>query len=262
MKIYTFGEKDKPSIMLLPGTCCHWKKNFGQVIPLLEKDFYVLCVSYDGFDETEKSLFIDMIDETQKIEKYILENMNGQVDIVYGCSLGGSFVGLLMQRQIIHMNHGILGSSDLDQERPFLAKLKSKIAIPIVYKMLQTGKLPSFMEKKIKDNQSEYIDKMLEMFGIGSHDMSFVDKKSVYNQFYSDLITPLDKNIFVKDTSVHVFYAKKMGNKYLQRYQEHFYHVDIIPFDMQHEELLTCYPIQWVEEIKKIVNKCQNHYDK
>ena len=39
--------------VLLPGTCCHWKSNFGAVIPLLADSFRVLCVSYDGFDETE-----------------------------------------------------------------------------------------------------------------------------------------------------------------------------------------------------------------
>ena len=25
MKVYEFGEKEKPSIMLFPGTCCHWE---------------------------------------------------------------------------------------------------------------------------------------------------------------------------------------------------------------------------------------------
>ena len=42
--------------MLLPGTKCHWKNNFSQVIPLLERDYHVICVSYDGFDETENAL--------------------------------------------------------------------------------------------------------------------------------------------------------------------------------------------------------------
>ena len=53
MKIYTFGAEDAPVLLLLPGTCCHWKSNFGAVIPLLADSFRVLCVSYDGFDETE-----------------------------------------------------------------------------------------------------------------------------------------------------------------------------------------------------------------
>ena len=57
MKIYTFGAEDAPVLLLLPGTCCHWKSNFGAVIPLLADSFRVLCVSYDGFDETEQTEF-------------------------------------------------------------------------------------------------------------------------------------------------------------------------------------------------------------
>ena len=54
MKIYHFGAEDAPVLLLLQGTCCHWKSNFGAVIPLLADSFRVLCVSYDGFDETEQ----------------------------------------------------------------------------------------------------------------------------------------------------------------------------------------------------------------
>ena len=39
MKIYHFGAEDAPVLLLLPGTCCHWKSNFGAVIPLLADSF-------------------------------------------------------------------------------------------------------------------------------------------------------------------------------------------------------------------------------
>ena len=67
MKVYSFGDGSRPSIMLLPGTCCNWKSNFEKVIPLLEDDCHVLCVSYDGFDETERTGFPTMLEETEKI---------------------------------------------------------------------------------------------------------------------------------------------------------------------------------------------------
>ena len=57
MKVYVFGEENAPVILLLPGTCCHWKGNFGHVILLLSDEYRVLCVSYDGFDETERTEF-------------------------------------------------------------------------------------------------------------------------------------------------------------------------------------------------------------
>lgn len=84
MKIYSFGEETKPAILLLPGTCCHWKRNFGHVIPLLQEHFYVLCASYDGFDETEDSTFPNMLIETAKLENYIQKNLGGQLFAAYG----------------------------------------------------------------------------------------------------------------------------------------------------------------------------------
>ena len=100
MKIYHFGAEDAPVLLLLPGTCCHWKSNFGAVIPLLADSFRVLCVSYDGFDETEQTEFPTVLEETEKIEAYLKTHCGGRIRAAYGCSLGGSFVGLLAARQI------------------------------------------------------------------------------------------------------------------------------------------------------------------
>ena len=133
MKIYSFGDEKAPVIMLLPGTCCHWKGNFGHVIPLLERDFRVLCVSYDGFDETEQTEFPSMLEETAKIEDYIKTHCGGHIRAAYGCSLGGSFVGLLAARGNVHMDYGILGSSDLDQTRKLTAKLQTELLLPLIY---------------------------------------------------------------------------------------------------------------------------------
>ena len=131
MKIYSFGAETAPVILLLPGICCHWKSNFGKVIPLLSDTVRVLCVSYDGFDETERTEFSGMIKETEKIEAYIRENCGGRICAAYGYSLGGSFVGLLAARQRVHIAYGILGSSDLDQASPFVAKLQTNLLLQI-----------------------------------------------------------------------------------------------------------------------------------
>lgn len=149
MKVYEFGKKSAPALLLLPGTCCHWKGNFGRVIPLLEKNFRVLCVSYDGFDETENTEFPTMLEETEKIEAYIKEHCSGHIHGAYGCSLGGSFVGLLAARQNIHMDYGILGSSDLDQSPVAAAKLQTALLLPLLYPFIRDGKFKSrILQKK------------------------------------------------------------------------------------------------------------------
>lgn len=257
MRFYEFGDQDKPAILLLPGTCCHWKNNFGHVIDLLKKDFYVVCVSYDGFDENESTIFPTMRLETKKIEQYIKKRFHGTVKAVYGCSLGGSFVGLLAQRNKIHMEHGIIGSSDLDQEdKKWKAKLKTDLFIPMYYRMLQKGKVNKKLYNKMKNSTGEeYTKKGLLMMGFGGVDVKFIKKESMKNQFYSDLITALKEKIEAEGTTIHCFYAEKMGEEYQKRYQVHFKNPHIVRHDLNHEELLVCHKEEWVEEIKSCVLK-------
>lgn len=63
-------------------------------------------------------------------------------------------------------------------------------------------------------------------------------------------VTPLETDISVPGTTIHCFYAAKMGGEYLQRYQKHFRQPDIRRQELQHEELLVSYPEKWAEEVK------------
>ena len=254
MKIYTFGDEKAPVIMLLPGTCCHWKANFGHVIPLLERDFRVLCVSYDGFDETERTEFPTMLEETAKIEDYIRTHCGGHIRAAYGCSLGGSFVGLLAARGNIRMDYGILGSSDLDQAGWLTARLQTELLIPMIYPLIHDGSIKnSFLQKRMAKRSAEmgdYVEAFMKMFG-GAR--PYVTMRSCKNQFYYDLITPLPEEIDIPGTQIHIFYALKMGKVYRERYERHFARPVIHEHDMQHEELLTCHPEEWAKLVKRII---------
>lgn len=255
MKVYPFGEENAPTILLLPGTCCHWKGNFGHVIPLLAREYRVLCVSYDGFDETEPAEFPTMMEETEKIEAYIREHCGGHIRAAYGCSLGGSFVGLLAARRNIHMDYGVLGSSDLDQASPFAARLQTNLLLPLIYPVIRDGGFKSrFLRKRLEKRAAEmpvYVAAFMEMLG-GKR--PYVTEQSCKNQFYSDLITPLPEKIAVTGTEIHVFYALKTGEKYRERYERHFVHPVLHEQNLQHEELLACYPEKWAQLVKSIIN--------
>ena len=255
MRIYSFGNENAPVILLLPGTCCHWEGNFGKVIPLLADSYRVLCVSYDGFDETEHTEFPTMLEETAKIEAYVKENCGGHIRSAYGCSLGGSFVGLLAARRNIHMDYGILGSSDLDQASPFAAKLRTNLLLPLIYPVIRDGRFKSrFLQKRLEKRakeMGEYVQAFMDMLGGGR---PYVTMQSCKNQFYSDLVTPLPDKIDVPGTEIHIFYALKMGEKYRARYEQHFAHPIIHEQDLQHEELLACHPEKWAALVKSITS--------
>ena len=253
MKVYSFGREDAPALLLLPGTWCSWESNFQQVVPLLEDDFHVLCVSYDGFDESEpETEFPTMLEETLKIEGYLKACCGGHIRAAYGCSLGGSFVGLLAARQNIRLDVGVLGSSDLDQSARLPAKLKTDALVPLIYPLVRDGKLrQKTLEKKLEQKLKEmppYAADFFREFGKGR---PYVTLKSCKNQYYSDLITPLPDG-YDGPTEIHIFYATKMGPQYRARYQQHFAHPVIHEMPLGHEELLMHYPDRWAKLVKKI----------
>lgn len=45
MTIHEFGDKENTVILLLPGTMCYWKGNFGAVIDRLAEKFLVAVVA-------------------------------------------------------------------------------------------------------------------------------------------------------------------------------------------------------------------------
>jgi hypothetical protein len=254
MKYHIAGKENEKTVLLLPGTCCTSKLNFSKVVPMLAAKYKVICVDYDGFDG-KPGEFTTMTGITRKIEQYITERCGGEIFAAYGSSLGGSFVGLLIQRGNVHIRHGIIGSSDLDQSGKVSAKIKTALVSPLFGSMLKKGRMPKWAVNMTKNKMGEEAaEKYLEFMDGFIESAGNASMKSIKNQFYSDLVTPLDKHIEGKGTTVHIFYALKMGEKYRERYLEHFADPDIREQNYGHEELLFFEPEKWFEEFEACVN--------
>ncbi|SCW50957.1 hypothetical protein SAMN02910456_01512 [Ruminococcaceae bacterium YRB3002] len=227
------GNMEGKILMLLPGTCCDWQTNFNTVINALGTRYHLICVNYDGFDGTG-SVFPDMITETEKIEQYIKERFGGRIDGALGSSLGGSFVGQLIQRRNVHIDHGIFGSSDLDQSGVISAKIQAALVTPLLTSFTKGEKKQAKTKgkmKKIFEMDDEAADEFVKCF-------SKFSVESIKNEYYTDLLTHLEGGISVEGTTAHFIYAKKMGEKYKKRYLKYFKNPDIREFDMQHEQWL------------------------
>ena len=157
------------------------------------------------------------------------------------------------------MKAGILGSSDLDQTGRFMAALMASLMVQLTWNFIHTGQYQSTLMKKRFEKQMKdpdpYNRAFVRMTGIGRYDMSYIKKESIRNQFYSDLVTPLPEQIDNGETEIHVFYAKKMGRKYLERYRKHFKNPVIHELDLRHEEYLGVYPQEWCGLVREICLK-------
>ncbi|WP_026514106.1 hypothetical protein [Butyrivibrio sp. LB2008] len=233
MQFEEMGNMSGKTLVLLPETCCDWQTNFGSVIQNLSEKYHLICVNYDGFDGSDK-IFPDMITVTEKIEKYIIDKHDGRVDGAIGSSLGSSFVGQLVMRKKVHIDHAIFGSPDLDQSGKIAAKLQSLLVVPILTSFTKGEKKRNKTKEKLKDfflMSDETAEKFMNCF-------AKFNPESIKNEYYTDLLTHLEDDIYVEHTRAHFIYANKMGEKYLKRYKKHFRNPDIREFDMQHEQWL------------------------
>ena len=62
-------------------------------------------------------------------------------------------MGLLAARQHIHMDCGILGSSDLDQASPLAARLQPDFLLPLIYPVVRDGKTIAYSELEVADEE-------------------------------------------------------------------------------------------------------------
>ena len=233
MQFDEMGKPDGKTLMLLPGTACDYRTNFGNVLDTLAAKYHLICVNYDGFDGSD-TVFPDMLTVTEKIERYILEHFDGRLDGAIGSSLGSSFLGQLVQRRRVHIDHAIFGSPDLDQSGRVSAWLQSKLVVPLLTGFTKNPKKMAKTKEKLKagfEMSDEMADRFLGCFAKFS-------PESIKNEYYTDLLTWLDDDISVEGTCAHFIYAAKMGEKYLARYKRHFRDPDIREFDMQHEQWL------------------------
>lgn len=233
MQFDEMGNANGKTLMLLPGTACDYQTNFSSVLDRLGEKYHLICVNYDGFDGSG-SIFPDVITVTEKIERYIKENYDGRIDGALGSSLGSTFVGQLIQRENVHLDHGIFGSPDLDQCGRFSAWLLSKLVVPLLTGFAKNEKKQAKSREKLKaafEMDDETADRFIGCF-------SKFSPESIKNEFYTDLLAHLKDDIHVEHTKVHFIYAKKMGEKYRQRYLKYFRDPEIREFDMQHEQWL------------------------
>ena len=151
-----------------------------------------------------------------------------------GSSLGSSFVGQLIQREKVHIDHGIFGSPDLDQSGKVSAWLQSKLVVPLLTSFTKNEKKMAKTREKLKrffEMNDETADRFLGCFAKFS-------PESIKNEYYTDLLTWLRDDIAVEGTKVHFICATKMGEKYRKRYLKYFRDPEIRAFDMQHEQWL------------------------
>lgn len=242
MKFCEFGSKENKSIMCLPGNFMTYRQ-FENIVPLLCEEYYVVTVSFDGYDETGETVYTTGEDQAKKLAEYIKENLGGRIDLVYAESLGSIPAAFLTQMKDIelggvilsgaeYMNYGIFNKLAIDLFAPMTYKLMNKI--------IKSGnvKFPAFL--KIKMGITD--DVFQPMLKQACQDLNLETTKATFWEavkLYPEYMSKWEPDPEVR---IACWYGEKEMNmkKAIKHLKKAFPSIDIHPFNgLGHGEIMA-----------------------
>lgn len=105
MKYFEFGKENPTTLLLLHGVDTTWQMSFLPFIDVAKKKYHIIAVAEDGFNTDEPDVdAVSVVAEARKITEWLVENLDGKVDIILGESLGCMIMTeiLLDERITVH----------------------------------------------------------------------------------------------------------------------------------------------------------------
>ena len=112
MDFKTFGNDNKPTLLLLPGLGVS-HEIFLPLVELLKGQFLIITADIDGFLLGKPSRFTSVDDLAVQTIRYVQEHFNGRLDVAYGLSLGGKILSRMLERNEIVVSHAIMDAAPL-----------------------------------------------------------------------------------------------------------------------------------------------------
>ena len=112
MDFQIYGKEGGPTLLLIPGLGVS-HEIFLPLIDLLKDRYFIVAAGIDGFLLGKESAFTSVDDQAGQIIRYVKENLDGQLDVAYGLSLGGKILSRMLERDEIVIDHAIMDAAPL-----------------------------------------------------------------------------------------------------------------------------------------------------
>ena len=254
MEVHEFGKENSRKIVLIPGNMMSWRQ-FEHVIPLLEKEFYGIAVSTDGYDGTGETTFTTTAASAEKLESYIRDHLDGHIDLIFGESFGSATAGALFHRQRVRADSLILSGPqymNLGIFNGFVTKGIPRNQYRLYSRIRDKKKLPWLLKLYTRSDDAS----LLAQFSATPENISLETLRNCAKealQLYRDI----DAYAPDPNAKVAVWYGAKEPNmkKAVQKLRRAFPALELRSFEgFGHGEIIA-HPELMAEEIRKFIRK-------
>lgn len=248
MVFHTYGNKENKAVVLIHGMLTPYQI-WNKTIEEFADSLYVIVPELDGHTEDETSEFKSVEDEARKITDYLTKELNGEVYLLAGISMGGRIVSEVAKNTGLRIENLVIDGAPLMKVNGILKSImrnnykailkKSKARDPKVKASFEKNFLPGeywneFL--KIADNMSiETVDNIID---------------SLFRPFEFIKYPDDMKILFMHGTKGNESVSKKGSLKMKELNPK----MEIRSFDgLAHAELLCFKQEQWNRELREFL---------
>ena len=245
MKFHEFGDKNNKTMLLIHGVLTPWQIWQPQ-IDFFKDNYRVIVPALDAHIEDEKSEFLSIDDEAEKIEEYVKTNLGGSVYALCGLSMGGKIANRIFERSNIGVKNLVLDGAPLVKGSVIAKRFMIMSYKSIIRKSQQRdqGTLENFKRDFLPE---KYLDTFLKF----ADTMSDESIENMIGSVCDITFEPVDnkntKILFMHGTKGNEVYAKKSAKKMRGLYGGS---VTIKRFDgCKHCETAVYNPEKWCDTV-------------
>ncbi len=131
MNFHTFGDPQKPAMLLIHGVLTPWQ-TLEEISRHFSARYHVIIPALDAHEEERATEFVSIASQAEKIEEYITDNLDGSVYAVVGFSMGGVIAALLWKNGVICMERLILDGAPLTGYPSIAARVMTSNYLSII----------------------------------------------------------------------------------------------------------------------------------
>lgn len=247
MTIHEYGKNNAKTVVLVHPSVVMWDF-FEYVVPWLEKEYHVIIPALPGYDDKNpKQDYTGVENIAEELAEWLIKNNITAIDVLYGCSMGGSIVLRMLSDNKITIKNTICDGGITPYQMPWL--LTRFIAIKD-FLLISMGKIGGMglLEKAFATDEysKEDLEYMAKIF-------QFISYKTIWRTFESCNNYKMPKDAIEYSGKLQYWYGdkeRKERAKDLNFVKKHFPHVEFIEMkNMGHAGMATLYPKDMAERI-------------
>ena len=251
MKFHESGDRKHKPMILMHGVLTPWQIWQPQ-IDFFKDNYYVVVPALDAHIEEEKSEFVSIEEEAEKIEEYVNNEFGGRVYALCGLSMGGKIANRIFERRNIKIDNLVLDGAPLVKGSAIAKVFMTRSYKLIVRKSKQRDK------KTLENFKRDFLpEKYLESYLQFADTMSDTSIENMIGCVCNTGISPCEnqngtKILFMHGTKGNEVYSVKSARKMKKLYPSS---VAVPRFDgCKHCEIALYYPEKWCGTVERFLN--------